>query len=87
MSADPSNMSCSGYWPSYNVPFYENIYDLSGYPMMKKKVGNFYSHQLTVRAEIFRRDQGSVTNMQSLISLMRYNGGYQSFPVLVENSL
>ncbi|XP_022092665.1 phospholipase B-like 1 isoform X2 [Acanthaster planci] len=73
VSEDQTAILRAGYWPSYNVPFYEIIYDMSGYPMMEKKMGDFFSYQLTVRAEIFRRDQGTVTDMKSMMAIMRYN--------------
>ncbi|XP_038047254.1 phospholipase B-like 1 [Patiria miniata] len=73
MSEDQTAILRAGYWPSYNIPFYETIYNLSGYPMMKKKRGNEESYQLYVRAEIFRRDQSTVTDMKSMMAIMRYN--------------
>ena len=65
-----------GYWASYNIPFYENIYNMSGYPQMKEHQGNLVSHQLCPRAEIFRRDQGTVTDMEPFKHLLRSNGKF-----------
>ncbi|XP_017571527.1 phospholipase B-like 1 [Pygocentrus nattereri] len=62
-----------GYWPSYNVPFHRRIYSLSGYEQMWKDYGNDFSYDLCPRAKIFRRDQGSVTDLASLKHIMRYN--------------
>lgn len=62
-----------GYWPSYNVPFHEDIYNLSGYPLMWQKFGDDFSYDLCPRAKIFRRDQGSVKDLASLKHIMRYN--------------
>ncbi|KAJ8251612.1 hypothetical protein GJAV_G00223210 [Gymnothorax javanicus] len=62
-----------GYWPSYNVPFHSEIYSLSGYPGMQKEHGDEFSYDLCPRAKIFRRDQGSVTDLASLKRIMRYN--------------
>lgn len=64
----------SGYWPSYNVPFFEEIYNKSGYPDVVAKQGPDVSYQLAPRAKIFRRDQGKVTDMESMKKIMRYNG-------------
>ena len=50
-----------GYWGSYNVPFYEDVFVMSGYAAMEKKRGPSLSHDLAPRAEIFRRDQGKVS--------------------------
>ncbi|XP_004460380.2 phospholipase B-like 1 [Dasypus novemcinctus] len=62
-----------GYWPSYNIPFHEKIYNWSGYPMLVQKLGLDYSYDLAPRAKIFRRDQGKVTDMASMKYIMRYN--------------
>ncbi|XP_006866133.1 PREDICTED: phospholipase B-like 1 [Chrysochloris asiatica] len=68
-----------GYWPSYNIPFHETIYNWSGYPLLVQKLGLDYSYDMAPRAKIFRRDQGKVTNMESLKYIMRYNN-YQKEP-------
>jgi hypothetical protein len=62
-----------GYWPSYNVPYHKQIYDLSGYPEMVAKFGSDLSYDLAPRAKIFRRDQGSVVDMDTFKKIMRYN--------------
>lgn len=63
----------AGYWPSYNVPFFEVIYNISGYPEIVEHHGNGYSYELAPRAKIFRRDAGSVVDMKSMMAIMRYN--------------
>lgn len=65
--------SKSGYWPSYNIPFHEKIYNWSGYPMLVQKLGMEYSYDLASRAKIFRRDHGRVTDTASMKYIMRYN--------------
>lgn len=62
-----------GYWPSYNVPFHTEIYARSGYREMWEKHGDDFSYDLCPRAKIFRRDQASVTDLDSLKHIMRYN--------------
>ncbi|KAB0351164.1 hypothetical protein FD754_016021 [Muntiacus muntjak] len=62
-----------GYWPSYNIPFHEKVYNWSGYPILVKNLGLDYSYDLAPRAKIFRRDQGKVTDMESMKYIMRYN--------------
>ncbi|XP_071504037.1 putative phospholipase B-like 2 [Diadema antillarum] len=61
------------YWPSYNTPFFQDIYDKSGWPALKKKYGDWFSYNKTARANIFRRNQTQVTDLDSMIKLMRYN--------------
>lgn len=74
ISADQTTVLREGYWASYNVPFYEKIFQLSGYADMVKLHGQQFTHDLAVRAEIFRRDQGKVTDMKSYQILMQSNG-------------
>lgn len=62
-----------GYWPSYNIPFHEKIYNWSGYPLLVQKLGLDYSYDLAPRAKIFRRDQGKVIDVASMKYIMRYN--------------
>lgn len=73
-----------GYFPSYNVPYWPAIYEASGYPAMIAKLADSaapdglgeiagISYQLAPRAKIFRRDQGTVVDMQSFLAMMRYN--------------
>ncbi|XP_071509243.1 phospholipase B-like 1 [Diadema antillarum] len=73
VSGDQTNILRAGYWPSYNVPFYEQIFNISGYPAMVEKQGPDTSYQLAPRAKIFRRDQGKVVDMNSMKKIMRFN--------------
>ncbi|RLW00101.1 hypothetical protein DV515_00009009, partial [Chloebia gouldiae] len=74
----------AGYWPSYNIPFHEKIYNLSGYASYVVKYGMDFSYELAPRAKIFRRDQGKVTNLESMKYIMRYNN-YQHDPYAEHN--
>jgi len=62
-----------GYWSSYNVPFYEIIFNMSGYPAMVEKYGPSQSYQMAPRAMIFRRDQGNIVDFETFKATMRYN--------------
>lgn len=73
VGADETQILRTGYWPSYNVPFFETIYNLSGYPQIVDALGVDFSYELAPRAKIFRRDAGSVVDMKSLMDIMRYN--------------
>ena len=81
---DQTNTLELGYWPSYNVPFHQIIYDLSGYPAIVEKYGVSNSYQLAPRAQIFRRDQGNVVDIPSLEYFMRYND-YLNDPIAQGN--
>ncbi len=61
-SGDQSDILRAGYWSSYNVPFYENVFDALGYSTAVEAYGTEFSYQLCPRAKIFRRDQGKVLN-------------------------
>ena len=60
-----------GYWPSYNIPFYESIYKTAGWPRDNRPDD---SYQLSPRAKIFRRDANAVQNFTAMMDIMRYNG-------------
>ena len=72
-SGDETPILRAGYWASYNVPFFEKVYNLSGYPEAANKMGPDVTHQLCPRAKIFRRDQSNVTDLSSMEYIMRYN--------------
>ena len=59
-SGDQTEILQAGYWPSYNVPFYEDVFDKLGYSTAVGAYGTEFSYQLCPRAKIFRRDQGKV---------------------------
>ncbi|KAK2076982.1 hypothetical protein QBZ16_005210 [Prototheca wickerhamii] len=82
-SADATQMLAQGYWASYNVPAFANVYNASGYPDMVSKadaygqhftkVAHWLSHEASPRANIFRRDQAAVRDVRSMARLMRSN--------------
>ncbi|XP_076075549.1 phospholipase B-like 1 [Mytilus galloprovincialis] len=78
-SADTTSILRTGYWPSYNVPFFEEIYNMSGYPGYVAQHGTEFSYQLAPRAKIFRRDEGKVVDLMSMKKIMRYND-YENDP-------
>lgn len=63
-----------GHWPSYNIPFYESVYNMSGYPYVVALKGLEFSYQMAPRAKIFRRDADKVETMDDMMRFMRYNG-------------
>eukprot|EP01012_Entosiphon_sulcatum_P005920 TRINITY_DN1275_c0_g1_i1.p1 TRINITY_DN1275_c0_g1~~TRINITY_DN1275_c0_g1_i1.p1 ORF type:complete len:543 (+),score=120.60 TRINITY_DN1275_c0_g1_i1:90-1718(+) len=74
-----------GYWPSYNVPYFADMYDYAGFPEAVKMQGpDMLSYELAVRAQIFRRDQGKVVDVPSFQQLMSYND-YQHDPISKHN--
>lgn len=61
------------YWASYNIPYFEGIFNASGQPAMVKKYGDWFTHDKNPRARMFARDHDNVKDIKSLIKLMRYN--------------
>ncbi|CAN8017033.1 unnamed protein product [Ixodes persulcatus] len=61
------------YWASYNVAFLPAIFNISGQPDMVKKYGNYCSYDMSPRAQIFRRKQSKVKDVNTMSGLMRYN--------------
>jgi len=51
-----SALNTEGYWASYNVPYYPEIFNISEYPKMVKRYGAEYSYEECARALIFKRD-------------------------------
>ncbi|GFO16884.1 phospholipase b lamina ancestor [Plakobranchus ocellatus] len=61
------------YFGSYNTPFFPEIFNKSGQPALVAKYGDWFTHDKTPRALIFKRDAPKVNDLNSMIKLMRYN--------------
>jgi len=83
-SADVTNILNYGYWPSYNVPFFPEVYERSGYSYIAVNESDRFSYQHCARANIFRRDQSMVGSIHGLKKLMRSNN-YQTDPLSLKN--
>ncbi|NXW46451.1 PLBLB protein, partial [Nyctiprogne leucopyga] len=66
-----------GYWASYNLPYFEEIFNASGTPELVKKYGDWFTYDKNPRAQIFRRNQTLVHDLDSMIRLMRSNNYLQ----------
>ena len=91
MSADVTQQLERGYWPSYNVPYFPEIYELSGYTEFTQKFQATHpqavagvSYQLAPRAMIFRRDQGKAVDIESFKRVLRSND-YRTDPYSHDN--
>ncbi|XP_041348218.1 putative phospholipase B-like 2 [Gigantopelta aegis] len=62
-----------GYFPSYNVAYFPEVFNASGGPESVKKYGDWFSYDGTPRAKIFKRDHVKVGDLKSMQKLMRYN--------------
>jgi len=63
----------TGYFPSFNVPYFEYIFNVSGFWEAFNTYGSLFSYQNNPRAQIFRRDANSVKSISDFQNIMRYN--------------
>ncbi|GFS56688.1 putative phospholipase B-like 2 [Nephila pilipes] len=61
------------YWPSYNIAYFKDIFNMSDAPANVKKFGDFFTYEKAPRALIFKRDHNKVKDIASMTKLMRYN--------------
>ena len=61
------------YWPSYNIPFYQDVFNLSGSLPNVAKFGDWFTYDKNPRARIFARDHKNVKDLASMKRIMRYN--------------
>lgn len=74
MAADVTDILQFGFWASYNVPFFDEIYNTCGFPQQVDEYGPFLSsYQLAARAQIFRRNQSAISSEVEFQAMMRYN--------------
>ena len=60
------------YISSYVCRFYENIFNISGTAQLAQKYGEWFTWDGSPRAKIFARNHTSVTNITTMMKLMRY---------------
>jgi hypothetical protein len=63
----------NSYWASYNIPYFQYIYDISGYLQEERAQGTFWSYTKYARPEIFRRNQTEIKHIEHMQRMMRYN--------------
>eukprot|EP00092_Neocalanus_flemingeri_P009860 GFUD01010629.1.p1 GENE.GFUD01010629.1~~GFUD01010629.1.p1 ORF type:complete len:562 (-),score=106.79 GFUD01010629.1:392-2077(-) len=68
-----SVLSKKTFWPSYNSPYFQDVFNKSGNYDLMLKLGDWFSYDRTPRALIFARDVPQVSDIPSMIKLMRYN--------------
>lgn len=73
LGEDMTDVLQRDHWPSYNVAYFKDVYDISGYPEIVKKQGLESSYQLAPRAPIFRRDAGQVVALEHMKRFIREN--------------
>eukprot|EP00658_Telonema_sp_P-2_P079714 TRINITY_DN777_c0_g1_i10.p1 TRINITY_DN777_c0_g1~~TRINITY_DN777_c0_g1_i10.p1 ORF type:complete len:577 (+),score=201.19 TRINITY_DN777_c0_g1_i10:317-2047(+) len=66
-------VNTQGYWASYNLPYFTEIYQLSGTQAMLEQFGDFYSYTKYARPMIFARNHTDIKNLDDFKAMMRYN--------------
>jgi hypothetical protein len=74
----------NGYWPSYNIPYDEKVYVVSGFQNAYETYGDAYSYTKCSRAQIFARNQTTTNSFEDVRSLLRYND-FQNDPISAGN--
>lgn len=62
-----------GFFASYNIAFFPDIYVLGGTYNKWKQYGDDYTYKKCRRAQIFDRDIHTVQDLDSMKAIMRYN--------------
>uniref|UniRef100_A0A6G1RE91 Phospholipase B-like n=1 Tax=Hypotaenidia okinawae TaxID=2861861 RepID=A0A6G1RE91_9GRUI len=74
MAADQTELLYQqGYWASYNLPYFQEIFNASGTRELVEKYGDWFTYDRNPRAQIFRRNQTLVHDLDSMVRLMRSN--------------
>uniref|UniRef100_A0A7S0YAD9 Phospholipase B-like n=1 Tax=Polytomella parva TaxID=51329 RepID=A0A7S0YAD9_9CHLO len=84
ISEDVTTQLVTGYWPSYNVPYFKEMYDSLGFKQLFRiqsdrgvdfeAVALGLSYELSPRAKLFRRDAVKILNLDGMKSVIRSNG-------------
>ncbi|XP_049266803.1 putative phospholipase B-like 2 [Rhipicephalus sanguineus] len=68
------------YWPGYNVAYFPEVFEMTAQPENIKKYGRYYSYDECPRARMFQRDNGKLTDVDSVVTYLRYND-YKNDPL------
>lgn len=66
-------LSKQGFWPSYNVPYFDDIFKISGYTSAAQTNPDKYDYTKCARAKIFARDAPKVSTAIEMQQIMRSN--------------
>jgi hypothetical protein len=71
-SADKTDVLRFGYWPSYNIPFFPEVRARIGWDSLVTRMPHM-AYDFYPRANIFRRDQSKVQELNDIQKILRYN--------------
>jgi hypothetical protein len=72
-----------GYWPSFNSPYFEEIFNAAGYPEKIAEagpIGSWYSYYNSSRYKIFARDAPNIETFEQFKYVM-YRNDYERDPL------
>eukprot|EP00929_Paragymnodinium_shiwhaense_P001857 TRINITY_DN102069_c0_g1_i1.p1 TRINITY_DN102069_c0_g1~~TRINITY_DN102069_c0_g1_i1.p1 ORF type:complete len:622 (+),score=159.61 TRINITY_DN102069_c0_g1_i1:130-1995(+) len=81
---DQTHLLSYGYFPSYNVALYPEVRKQTGQDLIEETRGPAFSYQRAPRANVFRRDQGTILGEADMQRIMRYNK-FQTDPLAMGN--
>ncbi|XP_013170935.1 PREDICTED: putative phospholipase B-like 2 isoform X1 [Papilio xuthus] len=61
------------YFPSYNIPYFPTIFNLSGGNVRVATFGDWFGYKTNPRANILKEKQAGITNLKDMFNTMRYN--------------
>lgn len=73
-SADlTENLKRTSYFPSYNIPLFPRVFNLSGGNVRVATYGDWFGYDTNPRAKILKEKQGDIYNLRDMYHTMRYN--------------
>ncbi|XP_034833984.1 putative phospholipase B-like 2 [Maniola hyperantus] len=63
----------TSYFPSYNIPYFPRIFNLSGGNDRVATFGDWFGYHTNPRAKIFAEKQANIGNVRDMFTTMRYN--------------
>lgn len=86
-SGDMTQILAFGYYPSYNIPYFKEIFDLAGYPQAIQTQGpQMLDYETCVRARLFAAYQNTVVDAPTMQHMLQYNQ-YTTDPLELDNSV
>ncbi|XP_013190959.1 putative phospholipase B-like 2 [Amyelois transitella] len=61
------------YWPSYNIPYFPRIFNLSGGNERVRVYGDWFGYDTNPRAKIIKQKQAEISNLADMYRTLRYN--------------
>lgn len=74
---DATHLLEYGYFPSFNVPYFTNVWERAGYKVRYENTSNpsrtQLTHALASRAQLFRRDHAGITDLDGVVRVLTSN--------------